>query len=237
MKRLTLLIVVLLFGVAIVANAQEAIEPGVMITGTITNEDFAVEYTWEAKANDVIVIELARENYESDFDEPLIIVNDAEGTEVIRYDGYGRATAVVVLPADGTYTIIATRTDEATGASVGNYTLKVSNPTVLELGTPIEATIINTEAQYYIYQGEDAFNLSYSRTGEFSPEIAVNEISEFTPGYLTALGALAGESVTQGTMGTFEGGKLYIISVKEALFSFYFDDVTADYTLGIDKAE
>ena len=108
-----------------VNSAQDAIEAGDTVTGELTEDTFAVEYTYEGKADEVVVITLAPVDVLGELNNPAIIVRDEGGDDLLRYDGYGSSTVVVLLPEDGEYTIVATRTDDAAGTSIGEYTLTV----------------------------------------------------------------------------------------------------------------
>ncbi len=228
MKRL-IFVFVLVLSLAIAIQAQDALENGVAVTGEITNDVFAVEYTWAGLADQVLVIELFPVDTLADYDRPMILVNDPEGDILLSYDSFGKTTAVVQLPRDGAYTIIATRVDEATGDSVGEYTLTVTEPVKLEVGAAIQASIDSETDQYYTYTGSGDFSLSFAKTGDFAPEVSVNVAAEYTEGGLDTVGAVYGAS--KATFGTFAGGSLYIIKVAEPLFSFNFTTITAEYTL------
>ena len=141
-KKLTLgIISVLILALAAFGvQAQDAIAAGDTVTGELTEDTFAVEYAYEGTADEVIVITLAPVDVMGELGSPAIVVRDASGTDLVRYDGYGTSNVVVLLPEDGTYTIVATRTDDKAGTSVGEYTLNVAAPQELAVGDSVDMT-------------------------------------------------------------------------------------------------
>ncbi|MBC6934369.1 MAG: hypothetical protein DWB42_00845 [Chloroflexi bacterium] len=98
-----------------------------VMQGTIENTTSAVRYTFEGQAGEVVTIRMQRASGDLD---PLLILLGPGGEEVIRNDdapvipiGYDAAIERFRLPATGTYTIIATRYQEAAGVSRGDFTL------------------------------------------------------------------------------------------------------------------
>jgi hypothetical protein len=239
LKKLTLgfVFVFIMSLAAFSVQAQDAITAGEPVTGELTEDTFAVEYTYEGTADEVVVITLAPVDVLGDLNNPAIIVNDPDGNELLRYDGYGKSTVVVQLPADGTYTIVATRTDDKAGTSVGEYTLTVVQPQELAAGDSVDEKVASDETQYYVYRGDADFVLSYAREGEYAPEFTVNTIdTEITVGSLDTVATVGGKLATQGAVGIIPGGNVYVIKVGQALFDFYFDAVDATYTLQISEA-
>lgn len=237
-KKLTLgIISVLILALAAFGvQAQDAIAAGDTVTGELTEDTFAVEYAYEGTADEVIVITLAPVDVMGELGSPAIVVRDASGTDLVRYDGYGTSNVVVLLPEDGTYTIVATRTDDEAGTSVGEYTLTVAAPQELAVGDSVDMTLTSDETNYFVYRGDAAFVLSYVREGEFAPEFTVNTLdTEFTPGSLDTVATVGGKLATQGSIGVIPGEQLYVIKVDQALFDFYFDTVEATYTLQISE--
>ena len=104
---------------------------GEVATGQITNETFAVDYAVALGAGEVITVSMLRRSGELD---PLLIIFDPDGRELARNDdaavqiGDTFVNAQIVdftAPADGTYTIQATRFQGPSGPTTGTYELRV----------------------------------------------------------------------------------------------------------------
>ncbi len=121
--------------VGLAAAQADEIGYGDTITGTIDDASPEHTYTFTAAEGDVITI--AHTVTSGDLD-PLLILADANGTFITRDDdsGEGRSSLIrdFIVPADGTYRIIATRYDGANGDTSGEYTLTLSTA-----GMPAEA--------------------------------------------------------------------------------------------------
>ena len=95
------------------------------VTGTITNEDFEQRFSFNADAGDVVTIELRADNSELD---PLLQVLTPDGTVLAENDDEDFISTdslieALELPADGTYTVVATRFNGESGLSTGDYVL------------------------------------------------------------------------------------------------------------------
>ena len=139
MKKVVVLLLMLvaLVGSTFSASAQDALKPGDTVEGEITNDNFAVTYDYVGIGGEVIIVDLFPVDILADYDNPAIIIQ-LDGEEVLRYDGYGETTVVTQLPEDGTYSIIASRRDDADGDSAGEYTL------------PIEIVVANGWVHHHI---------------------------------------------------------------------------------------
>jgi hypothetical protein len=99
---------------------------GNTIQGTIGDDVAGGSYTFVAEEGDVVSIYMSRDS--GDLDAEIILL-DADGNEIARNDDVpGQITRDAEiedfsLPADGTYTIIATRYQENVGLSAGDYSL------------------------------------------------------------------------------------------------------------------
>lgn len=108
------------------SDAVQVIAIGDIATDTIGGGISAVRYTFEGEAGDVITIRMERASDDLD---PLLVLLDASGAELARNDDapiptdYNAAIENFSLPAAGTYTIVATRFQEADGLSEGDFSL------------------------------------------------------------------------------------------------------------------
>lgn len=95
-------------------------------TGTINNTDYERIFTFEATAGDRVDIRMEAQNGDLD---SLIILADADGESLAQNDdsetplGSPRDSFLqgFVIPADGTYQIIATRFQQQLGTSTGTF--------------------------------------------------------------------------------------------------------------------
>lgn len=122
-------------------QAQDALTLGEPVEGELTDDAFAVEYTYAGKADEVIVISLKLADMFGDLDNPSIILKDAAGDQVLRYDGYSDVDVVWALSRDETYTIVVTRGEDEAGTAAGEYTLTVTNPEELTAGASVDREI------------------------------------------------------------------------------------------------
>jgi hypothetical protein len=227
---LTVVLALLLSAFAFVAQAQEALEAGVTVNGEITDDTPAVEYTYEGKEGQVIVVELFPVDITADYDQPKIIVNNSEGEEIFSYGSFGETMVAVVLPAADTYTIIATRDDET---SVGEYTLTLLVPQELAIGDTVEGTVSTEVSAYYVVRSEDDFAVGFAREGVLPIEFTVNklDITAFTG--QSQQGILSGAQVVRGSLGNFAGGEVYLLYLTEPLFYFTLEVDEATFGLAI----
>lgn len=241
MKRLvvTLSFLVLLI-MATEAVAQDdgsnTIEYGQTVVGEITNREFEIEYTFAGAAGDVVVIEMHQVDVLGDLNRPVIMVLDPDYNPLWDTGSYGSAILAAVLPYDGEYVILATRSNGRAGDSVGEYTLTVSNLPVLEPEVPVEGEVSSKGVVYYAVDATAGpFTINYVKTsGDFFPEVLVNDISE---GELDDIASMSG-AVVSGTMTidpAYASNDVLVILLHEALWDWNYDEVKAAYTLTIEQ--
>lgn len=173
---------------------------GDTVTGEITNENYEVPYTFEGKAGDVIVVEMTM--LEEGLD-PYLQLKNAEG-EIISFNddggvGLNSVMGPVVLPADGIYTIVATRYMQADGGSVGSFELTLSRSEIstIALNEQVTATLDaeNTRVAFmYSNEGENILHLMGTTTlpqdtvPQIYIEVSDTEGNMLTSGYLDQQG-------------------------------------------------
>lgn len=125
---------------------------GQAVTGALTDEARSAAYTLEGRAGDIVSISLIS----NDFDAFLRVL-DPSGLELAHDDdsgsGLNALIALLHLPADGLYTIMA----ESLGGDTGGYTLEVSAAAVrpVEYGQTVESALLPGEgAAIYHFQGQ-----------------------------------------------------------------------------------
>jgi hypothetical protein len=236
-KRIVMLLLLLLSIIpSLPVHAQEVLQYGSLITAEMTNEQFEFNYTFDGKVNDVVVIAIKAVDPLGEFYTNILTLKNEAGEVLAEYRGFSRNEIFTQLPESATYTITVTRPDGAAGTDVGEFTLSIDSIPLVEIGASLSDTISSEgNAHYYAYSGDTDFYISYSKSaGDFFPEVSVNTIGVIdNDGQLSAVGSMSGGMFVIGSIGTFTGGRLYIIEVDEALFDFNFSEVTADYTIDI----
>lgn len=237
MKKLLLLIFVCCLPVSFVyAQDDERIEYGETVTGEITNQSFEVAYEFVGKQDDVIVIEMEPVDALGDLDSPALLLLNSENQVVADTSDLftvGTTKLAVELPANDTYSLIATRTDGRAGDDVGEFTIRLLLLNELFEGVEREGTTgSDLPTNYYVIrQDGEPFTLTYEKLGgEFSPAVSVNVIQD---NGLTDVISISGDGLEYGQVRLPSASGVYIISVEEALFDFSFDEENADYALSI----
>ncbi|MEQ8677182.1 MAG: hypothetical protein RLP44_09395 [Aggregatilineales bacterium] len=128
---------------------------GDTVTGEITNETYEVPYTFEGTAGDIILVEMTM--LEDGLDSYIQLKNASGEIIAFNDDGGTGVNSVMgpfILPADGMYTIVATRFMQAEGSSTGAYELTLSQTeiTMLTLDETVNLTLDaqQTRASYMV---------------------------------------------------------------------------------------
>ena len=127
--------------VVIEESGPIAIAVGDQVEGVLTAADYTQLYVFEGTADQqiTVIMDVTSNNLL-----PLLILLDPDGKPLARMDstsGDGSVALLdqIVLPVDGTYTIVAGRTDTNLGITSGGYSLEL----VTGAGATQEATLIN----------------------------------------------------------------------------------------------
>ncbi|MBZ0280314.1 MAG: pre-peptidase C-terminal domain-containing protein [Anaerolineae bacterium] len=143
------------------ALAPREISYGDTVNGTIDDSASGAYFTFDGRQGDFVGIRMTKTSGDLD---PYLILLDANGTTLIENDddpqGFNRDAYLrdYVLPATGTYTVLATRFQETTGTSSGDYTLTLElvrpgdggltgGGIPIAIGDTIEGTIGGTAAR------------------------------------------------------------------------------------------
>ncbi|MBN1201068.1 MAG: PPC domain-containing protein [Anaerolineae bacterium] len=223
-----------------VAEAQggEALELGQWVEGELTEAEYEVFYTFEGTAGTVLVFEMYATTYDLD---PVLILRDPSGVAIAQNDDFSGLDSMLILelPADGEYTILATRSGGSTGSSFGPYRLRASEASVLEVGGSVEATV------YADYEKDmpNLFVVKPEATGTYAfsfeqPEgdlRAMFRLSNAEDDMLVfELTETAG--VRTGTLNTdLEGGMVYVLTVRQSFMSFVMEDISIQVTVSLDE--
>jgi hypothetical protein len=234
-SMLALLLGVLLIPAPTLAQDGGQLEYGQTVQGELTAAVFEVSYTFNGTAGDVVVVEMSRFDFDSNIDEPALRLTDANGTILGTDEGFGSTRVAAVLPVDGAYTVVATRTDGAAGESLGLYALTLHRAIVLQPGELLVDTVTSEEIDYFAIQTAGQVTLNYRRTGgEFNPAVTAYRLDQ---GELLDVVSLDGERLRGGNV-VIEvlSGETLVVDIAESLFDFNFDPVTADYEIGLNAA-
>ncbi|QPC80681.1 pre-peptidase C-terminal domain-containing protein [Phototrophicus methaneseepsis] len=153
--------------------------------GEITDQQQRVEFTFEANENDIVEISMSRSSGDLD---PLIQIRDSDDDVVVENDDDergGTRNAYLqdfVIPATGTYTIIATRFQQALGTSQGNFDLSFER----QIG---EIVVDNTAQPQGTSGAPTDTMLSYGETAQASITDTIYEV-------LFEFEGMAGDRVT-----------------------------------------
>jgi hypothetical protein len=108
-----------------IAAAQDL--PGTQATGAISREVPALAYRFEGVQGDTITVTMDGSSGSLD---PYLILLSPDGGELSRNDdrelGNTNSTITQVLPANGVYTIVATRYGQSIGGTEGNFNLNLA---------------------------------------------------------------------------------------------------------------
>ncbi|NWG17911.1 MAG: hypothetical protein HXY41_14885 [Chloroflexi bacterium] len=221
------------------AAAQEALplEFDTFVSGTLTNEVFEVTYSFKAESGQLVLIEMLPKPGTYDLD-PALLLRDSSGKVLAVNDDFDFPTSLIAikLPANDSYTVLATRSGGSTGSSTGDYVLRARLVQPLAAGQTVEATIFSdletAVAERYVLMPEasGALEITFSQQpGELYASLELSDWvgeNEFVK-RLFDLSDTAG--LSRATLAVeVEAGKLYILTVDKAPFSFVFgDEITA----------
>lgn len=226
MKKLAFLMMLVALVVVVMPVSAQAIKItyGETVEGELADAGEA-SYTFAGAAGDVVVVNFGDFAYEGTLNGASLSIQDSNGTELAASEGFSTTQTYTQLPADGTYTVVATTTDLG-----GVYTLTLVNAPVLEADAAVEGTLTNEEVNYFSIVTGAPFNLAYARTdGEFHPQVAVKAQGDFG---LTDIAVLYGSQLNAGSMDVEPVEEtVYLVIVEQALFDFTFSTVSASYSL------
>jgi hypothetical protein len=166
------------------------IEPGTPQQGELTDDRYAQFYRFEGRRDDRVTIRMGR-GQQGNLD-TLVALTDANLNELVFNDdssgGQNSTIEDFVLPADGTYFIVATRYQRAGGETEGLYTLELDNSGSvfvgvadgalrMSYGSTVAGFIDDLDPdQLYVFQGTagDVITVAMSRSdGNLDPLVTL----------------------------------------------------------------
>ena len=133
---------------AVVLPTTDTLAVGQEVTGTLDNANFRHDYSLALEAGQTVTITMLQRSGDLD---PFLIVVGPSGAELARNDdavqtlenyAFNAQIPDLVAPANGTYTVRATRFGEGTGPSSGEFALRVSTGTPATPAPALEGTPI-----------------------------------------------------------------------------------------------
>lgn len=232
MRKVLVGVVVVLVAALMVlpALAQDggSLEYGQTVSGEITEDTLEQTYTFTGSAGDLIMVEMS--SNDDNFLDPMLTLSGPDSAVIAENDDFVGLDALIVaiLPADGSYSIGAMRSDF--GDSVGGYDLSLKQADLLQPGDSAEATVFSDYEKdvptYIVVQPETSgvWAISYEQpAGDLHASITMFDAS--TGDYVFDLSETTG--ARSGTINVdLEGGVPYIIAVQQSFGSFTFDDTS-----------
>lgn len=149
-KIATLIVALALSIMATTAQNTQLISYDEVISGELSNEAYEQFYTFEGQEGDTIVIRMSATSEEPRLDSYLYL-RDENGEELAFDDDMGGNLNSLIgpytLPYSGTYTVVATRFQQANGSSEGTYEVVVSLADFESLEVNQNVDIIMTEPE------------------------------------------------------------------------------------------
>lgn len=200
---------------------------GAMVQGTITDEAYEQNYTFEGKANSPVVITMMGKDGDNGLQEPAIVLSDASGNKLVASANVEQAigtkqTQIIaaLLPADGVYMITATRKNARSGNAEGDYVLKLDSPANLNSTPSDSASDNNGLWKWYQVRENKPFTVNYHHfAGDFYPEVRVFTLSKDSA--LQEIGRLTGDQLTRGQIGSYGAEPVYLVAVGKTIESGY----------------
>lgn len=249
MRKALFLMLVLLVAVSVagVAAAQDAtaLTLGEPVEGEITADSYEFPYTFDAKAGDVVLIQMWEAPDASDYVDTYLILQGPDGKVFAENSNdpgnYSNSVIAAVLPDAGTYTVVATRDGGRTGDSVGPYVLQANVVQPLAAGSKIDATIYGYDndarnvPEQFVVTGSGATKISFSQEiSDLFPDIKLYPWED-VDSYPTALFSISDTSKTTSAVISveLEEGKLYVLTVRDSFSSSVYDDSEKPVTITV----
>ena len=170
-------------------ETAQPLQPGESTDGALTNTRFTQYYVFNAQENDLISVRMSRTTGALD---SLVAITDENFQELVSDDdsagGQNAQIGQFVIPADGTYYVIATRFDRDAGTTTGGYSLELvdlgnafdeipAGVTRIGYGSTVTGAITeNTLEALYAFYGEEGDVITVSMNnvdGDLDPLVSI----------------------------------------------------------------
>lgn len=209
--------------------------------GTLTDEAFAIDYTYDGKAGVPIVVTMRGDTLTS----PALVLSHPNGERMVSSIAseqiINRETIqviAVILPTDGQYIITATRKGGRAGDAQGDFTLTVDVPKSLDTSSTITSTITSDSWDWYFVESEEPFTVVYQHeSGAFKPELTVYTLNRRME--LIEQGYLPDGQLTYGVIGYFESDTVHFVAVGQPTHRRYdlATNTIGSYKIGVRLAQ
>lgn len=243
---LTLMTVALLMLVSMsVATAQDKtpIDLGKFVEGEISNKEYEIKYTFKGEKGEIVSVQMLPAAGTYDLD-PYLILRDSDGDILAENDdfGYPMALVVVELPANETYTILATRNGGSTGESVGGFRIRVDKVEPVTSGAKLEATILSDSEKevpnFFILHPAKSGSVTIGFSQDVNELFGSLKVSTWNVDYggeeiIAELGNTAKISRANLTV-DLESDRFYVIRVERSYSSYAYDIDEATILVTVD---
>ncbi len=224
---------VLAFGVApALAQDVTTLSYGDIVEGEITDATTEVFYSFAGTEGDIIVLDAFPTTTDSDMNGLSIKLRDSVGRELAAsIDDYAIARLWTKLTADGTYTVVVTRSEYSSDS--GPYTLRLIKPEVLSAeGVSGEINVANPNA-YYVLETDKPFKV----------EITLVEAMRYVPTFFMYRVGLnqyelanatlfpSSEAVTASFSATPAESGVYVVTARYDNVARVYDETMSKYTI------
>jgi hypothetical protein len=246
-----LMLGLLAFGAIDMAFAQDDVNEiayGDEIEGEITADQFELDYVFMGNEGDLVMIQMLPTSNTSQLDPKLQLKSDT-GEILVENDDFIYPSAVLItsLPAEGEYTITATRFDGQDGDTEGGYTLRLTLVEPLTLGETIDTQILaDSESSFVpeliVLHPEDDLNVRVSMEvaeGDIFAALVIMtpDIESYT-GYTTLVNFDPNVPIYNLSLELeLNSGQIYVIYTETAFASFSPDAAPLDVSFTFEEVE
>ena len=219
------LIVLLLSVTPLLAQETEiGIAYGETVQGEITNQQFDVVYVFSGQADDIVMINLIR-NETANFD-PYLYLTTPQNDILARNDDFFSLNSRIIaqLPADGEYWIVATRLSERSGSGEGGYELSLEQGRVGGVDSTIEGQVAFDDVpptHIFIPETTGVYTIEYNHVrGAYFPGMIVSLISPDNY-YEEDIAQLSGRGLKGGSVQVqLEANSIYVLSLEQNNYDY-----------------
>ncbi len=238
LKRFVILMsfaLLMIFAAATVEAKATPIAYGDLIEGEITAKTTEVEYILSVTSGDIVVLDMRRSK-DSELYSTAIIVQDADGNEIVNTTEDTSANNTVAgftAESDGDYTVIATRNKYS--ETTGEFQLRPTSAKMLQSGDSTKGLVNNESADvYYALPADTDVKVSYLQTaGDYFLRFRIVILDSETSAILSA-SATAIDGITWTVSMKTESDYLTLISVGGDEYDLQHEDINSKFNLDVE---